>query len=100
MSEPFIWSLPQDLRLRRMRTEGASWDEIAIELRVSCGPVIQRGRKFGTPQRVAGAPETTPIPDLGREPLPAGHSLSWGALIAETTLHGQTYPWPPLSHGG
>lgn len=99
MPEKLIWSLPQDIQLRRMRTEGASWDEIASELRVSRWSVIQRGLKFGLRRHIPTAPPPL-MRDLGREPLPAGHPASWGALIAETALHGQTYPWPPLSYGG
>jgi hypothetical protein len=99
MPKPLIWSLPQDLQLRRMRTEGASWDEIAAELRVSRWSVIERGLKIRLRKHVASASPPA-MRDPGREPLPAGHHASWGALTAETTLHGQTYPWPPLSYGG
>lgn len=103
MPEALTWSQPQDLQLRRMRAEGASWDQIATELRLSRWSVIERGRKFGVSkgmnEQVASANEPL-LPNPGREPLPAGHHVSWGALISQTTLHGQSYPWPPLSHGG
>lgn len=29
-----------------------------------------------------------------RPPLPAGHALTWGALIAGTVLEGTPYPFP------
>ncbi len=95
MPERLTWSPPRDLQMRRMRIEGASWDEIATELRLSRRCVIERGRIFGVLKRAADEP---PAPDGGRAPLPAGHHASWGALTAETTLRGQTYPWPPLAH--
>lgn len=102
MPEPLIWSLPNDLQLRRMRAEGACWDDIATALRVSRWSVIERGRKIGAHKnpRVASGPNTSVAGDSAREPLPAGHTASWGALIAQTILHGQSYPWPPLPFGG
>jgi hypothetical protein len=101
MPDRLNWSQPQDLQLRRMRTEGASWDEIAAALRVSRWSAIERGRKIGASQRHRSPDEPAPCraPDLGREPLPPGHGTSWGALIGHTLLHGQSYPSPPLSHG-
>jgi len=101
MPEPLIWSEPRDLQLRRMRTEGACWDEIATELKVSRWSAIERGRKIGARQRDPATcdPTSCPAPNLSREPLPPGHQASWGALVGHTLLHGQSYPSPPLSHG-
>ena len=95
MREPQIWSQPRDLQMRRMRAEGASWDEIATELRLSRRSVIERGRIVSMVNRTTSE---APLPDPRREPLPPGHRASWGALVTATTLHGQTYPWPPLAH--
>lgn len=101
MTEPLNWSQSQDLQLRRMRTEGSSWDEIAVELGVSRWSTIERGRKIGAYKRAPTPDEPHPCdaPDPGREPLPPGHSASWGALVGCTLLHGQSYPSPPFSHG-
>ena len=99
MPEPLNWSQSQDLQLRRMRAEGASWDDVAAELRVSRWTAIERGRKLGACRRDPTPDDREPYraPDLGREPLPPGHKASWGALVGHTLLHGQSYPSPPLS---
>jgi len=101
MPEPLSWSLPQDQQLLQMRADGACWDNIAAALGVSRWSAVERGRKIGACKtaRTMNAPITSPQCDPTREPLPAGHSTSWGALVADTSLHGQSYPWPPLPFG-
>jgi hypothetical protein len=34
------------------------------------------------------------VQDPAREPLPAGHPLSWGLITAGTLLEGGRYPMP------
>lgn len=47
------------------------------------------------PRPGAEAPtEAEPEQAAEREPLPAGHPVSWGALIAGTLLAGTPYPLP------
>ena len=90
MPHPLIWTEPRDSQLRRMRAEGASWDDISATLRISRWAAIERGRRVN-----AQKPPRPPIPspvDLGRDPLPAGHCLSWGSLVAGTVLEGAAYP--------
>ena len=95
MPLPLIRTPPLDPQIRRMRAEGASWDEIAADLHVSRWAVIDRARKLGAGRLPTQALEMTH--DLGREPLPAGHRVSWDVLLAGTILEGNSYPWPPLN---
>ena len=97
MPLPLTWTPPRDAQIRRMRAEGVSWDEIAADLRVSRWSAIDRGRKL----QADGPPGTTPASksDLGRDPLPAGHRLSWDTLVAGTILEGTHYPRPSLHPG-
>ena len=90
MPHPLIWTEPRDSQLRRMRAEGASWDDISATLRISRWAAIERGRRV-TAQKPPRPPIPSPV-DLGRDPLPAGHCLSWGILVAGTVLEGAAYP--------
>ena len=85
------WSEATDLKLRRLRAEGASWDAIAAALGVSRWTAIERGRLIGA-QRPP--PDYRAKPNLAREPLPAGHPQSWGLLTRGTALDGARYPYP------
>lgn len=81
-----------DAQVRRLRAEGASWDCIARSLGVSRYTAIERGRRIGARRP---PPDHVPAPDdPERPPLPAGHSRSWGCLIAGSCLEGTPYPYP------
>ena len=85
-----VWTDAQDTTIRRLRTEGATWDTIAALLRLTRWTVIERGRRIG-----ARPPPTDFIPppdDPNREPLRAGHSRSWDALVLGSCLEGVPYP--------
>jgi len=95
MPQKLCWTAAQDLTIRRMRIEGATWDTIAGALGVSRYTVIQRGRRIGA-QRPP--PELGPPPeDPRREPLPAGHPRSWAMITDGTLLEGTPYPLPCFS---
>jgi len=85
-----LWTEASDARLRRLRAEGETWDAIAAALGVSRWTVIERGRRVGARKP---PPEHRPTIDLAREPFPAGHPVSWGALNEGTVLEGAPYPW-------
>jgi len=92
MPKKFIWTEAQDVQIRRLRTEGASWDRIASIIGHSRWAIIDRGRRIGArppPRELVAPPE-----DPGREPLPAGHPRSWSVLTAGTVLEGVPYPLP------
>ena len=92
MPVKLTWTAAQDLIIRRMRVEGATWDGISAALGVSRYTAIERGRRIGAPRPPPDfilAPE-----DPRREPLPAGHPRSWGAITDGTLLEGAPYPLP------
>ena len=92
MPAKFNWSEPQDSLLRRMRAQGASWDDIATVFGVSRWTAIERGRRIGA--RVP-PPQYVPEPeDPDREPMPPGDPRSWNAINAGTVLEGEPYPLP------
>jgi hypothetical protein len=92
MPSKLIWTDARDCLLRRLHTEGATWDVIAATLSVSRYTAIERGRRIGARK----APlDHKPLPeDLARDPLPPGHSRTWGVLTHGTVLAGTPYPFP------
>ena len=90
---PFAsWTAAEDGRLRRLRAEGGTWVEIAHALGRTPDGVMARGLAIGA--RRPPADFSPPPEDPEREPLPAGHPRSWGALTADTLLDGTDYPLP------
>lgn len=90
MPKKLVWTDAQDTTIKRLRAEGATWDTIAVTLRLTRWTVIERGRRIG-----AQPPPTDFVPppdDPNRDPLPAGHVRSWGALVRGTCLEGTAYP--------
>jgi hypothetical protein len=95
MPHKLCWTHVTDARLKRLRVEGASWDDIAAELGISRNAAIERGRRIGARRPPPSA--TAPPEDPDRLPLPPGHDASWGALVAGTLLNGRRYPtWGDL----
>ena len=92
MPRKTVWTDGQDTQIRRLRTEGASWDVIALALGLARWTVIERGRLIGVERRPANA---IAAPDeSGRMPLPAGHADSWGAINRDTTLESAAFQPP------
>ena len=92
MPKSHTWTAAEDAQLRRLRIEGVAWDTIAATFRMTRWTVIERGRRIGTRRP---PPDFKPPPeDPAREPLPAGHPRSWGAITAGTLLEGTPYPLP------
>ncbi len=85
------WSAARDLRLRRLRAEGAGWPAIAADLGVSADVARERGRRIGArpPAAAAAAPAGE---DPGRAPLPAGDPRAWALLTEGTVLAGTSWP--------
>jgi hypothetical protein len=86
------WTAVQDMKIRRMRTERASWDSIAVAVGVTRWTVIERGRRLGArlpPADFEASPE-----DPERPTLPPGHQETWGIIIVGTSLEGMPYPIP------
>lgn len=92
MPQKRIWTSAQDARIRRLRAEGATWEAIAEDLGLTRWIVIERGRRI---RARLPPPEFVAVLDPpDRDPLPAGHTRTWGAMNAGTTLANTTYPLP------
>lgn len=93
MAPAHEWTEENDSQLRKLSFDGASWDEMATRLCQPLEAVMERARALGmreprmTKQDLSNA----------REPLPAGHPLTWGPLVKDTLLEGWKYVRePPL----
>ena len=92
MARKAIWTEGQDTQIRRFRTEGASWDVIALALGLARWTVIERARALGAGRRRGGGVGSAE--DLERAPLPAGHPDSWGAINRGTALESVAFRTP------
>jgi hypothetical protein len=92
MPTKFHWTEAQDLQIRRLRAEGATWDSISAVLGLTRWTVIERGRRIGARRPPLEAPEQREDP--ARDSLPPGHPRSWGVLTVGTVLEGMPYPLP------
>jgi hypothetical protein len=87
-----VWTEGQDTQIRRLRTEGASWDIIALVLGLARWTVIERGKVIGVERP---PPNAVPcLDESGRAPLPAGHPDSWGAITRGSLLEGARFRIP------
>jgi hypothetical protein len=87
-----IWTEGQDTRIRRLRTEGVSWDVIALALGLARWAVIERARIIGADRRLVNGESSAA--DADRSALPAGHADSWGAINRGTALDGVAFRVP------
>jgi hypothetical protein len=87
-----IWTEGQDTQIRRLRTEGASWDLIALALGLARWTVIERARHLGVERPPANA---VPVLDESdRPPVPSGHTATWDAINRGTSLEGAPFRTP------
>ncbi len=86
------WTDGQDAQIRRLRTEGAPWDVIAFALGLARWTIIERARVLGVEQPPAHA--AAAMDESEREPLPAGHARSWGAINRGTCLRDVPFRTP------
>jgi hypothetical protein len=84
MHRKAVWTEGQDAQIRRFRTEGASWDLIALTLGLARWSVIERARAIGAEHRPANG--VAALDESDRQALPAGHAESWGAINRGTSL--------------
>lgn len=90
MPKKLVWTNAQDTTIKRLRSEGATWDTIAMSLHLTRWTVIERGRQIDArPPPIDFIPEPD---DPNREPLPAGHPRCWDVLVQGTCLEGVPYP--------
>jgi hypothetical protein len=85
------WTDAEDETIRTMRGAGAAWSAIAAAVGVSIPTAIDRAAVLGVrdlPSAYANraaqhrAAEADPA-DPAREPLPAGHARTWGAIAGD-----------------
>lgn len=104
-SARLAWSAEALRALVELRGDGASWDEVGRKLGVArtaaTAVARQMGLQTGRPARVRLPPATNAqAPDL-RDPLAAGHPLSWSLLLALTpSLEGTPFRREPFRQGG
>ncbi len=92
MPKRIEWTEVQDTKIKRMRSESASWDVIAVAVGVTRWTVIERGRRLGA--RLP-PPDFEPAPDDPERPsLPSGHAETWGPIVRGTSIEGMPYPIP------
>ena len=92
MPKKIEWTEAQDTKIKRLRAESASWDEIATAIGVTRWTVIERGRRLGA--RLPPPDFDPSPPDPERLPLPPGHPDTWDVIIRGTSLEGMPYPIP------
>jgi hypothetical protein len=86
------WTEGQDTQIRRLRTEGATWDLIALALGLARCTVIDRARVIGVERPPANA--VAMLDESGREALPAGHADTWAAINRGTSLEDVPFQTP------
>jgi hypothetical protein len=92
MPRKLVWTQGQDTQIRRLRTEGASWDVVALALGLARWTVIERARTIGVERPPANA--VAKLDESARDPLPAGHAASWGAINRDTSLEHVPFQTP------
>lgn len=92
MPRRIVWTPEKDATIIAMRAAGGTWDAIVAAIGHTRWTIIERGNLIGAalPAPVPKKPEI----DLSRDPLAAGHPVSWGAIIAGTSLADSAYPHP------
>ena len=94
MPRKAVWTPGQDTQIRRLRTEGASWDVIGLTLGLARWTVIERARAIGAERPPVNA--VAELDESDRAPLPAGHPDTWGAINRETELENVPFRAPGL----
>lgn len=91
------WTPEVDARLTQLHASGASVRALARAFGLGRQAVSERATRLGIytkptlPQR---KPTSVSSDDATRDPLPAGHPISWGLLTAGTSLDGAPYQLP------
>ena len=92
MPKRIEWTAAQDMKIKRMRAECASWDCIAEAVGVTRWTAIERGRRLGA--RLPPPDFKPPTEDSERPALPPGHPETWGIITKGMSLEGVPYPVP------
>ncbi len=100
MPLPLVWTEAADCRLKRLRAEGATWNQIAADMGLNRGSLIARGMRIGARAPALDREAESGWSDPLRLPLPAGHPVAWGALVTGTLLDGMPFKYEPAGSGG
>jgi hypothetical protein len=92
MPKRIEWTEVQDMKIKRLRAESASWDTIAEAVGVTRWTAIERGRRIGA--RLPPPDFQSPPEDGERPALPPGHPETWGTITRGMSLEGMPYPIP------
>jgi hypothetical protein len=91
MPSPTTWTPGRDEYLRKLRTAKHSWRQISAVLRITPERCKRRATELGfgenMPSPIVVSDSERPAV-TGREPLHAGHPVSWRAITAGTLLEG------------
>lgn len=83
------WTDAEDALVRTIDgPKGVTRADVARELGMSSWAVRERMTRIGHRPEATTAVDFI---DLGRDPLPAGHEISWGAIVAGSCIEGQEY---------
>jgi hypothetical protein len=90
------WTDEKDAVIRRVLAGAGSWDEAAEALGYSRQTVLERAAAAGIrrprpAEGEGGAAAPRLHSDRGREPMAAGHGVSWGAITRGTCMEGVSY---------
>lgn len=86
------WTDEMDAAILTGRADRQPWDAIAAGLGLSRWAVIRRGRFLGADRRrLRRGRAARAAAAVEREPFPAGHPITWGAITAGTVLAGAVY---------
>lgn len=96
MANQLVWTGLRDAVLATLRRQGLSWDAVAASMGISRWAAIERAKLIGAHLPLPPRPPRPQPGACNREPLPAGHPVTWQALTAGTLLAGTAYPNPPL----
>lgn len=97
------WTEADDVIIREMEAAGLSSAAMArvmgcsaTTMRLHCVRIgltrFQGHRPPPKPETPEAKPEPVVIIDRSAEPLPAGHPISWGAIVAGTCIEHMEYP--------
>ena len=99
------WSPHADARLVKMHLDGLSLRAIALAFRLSRSTIACHARQIGLTvptrpplKRPLQPAESEQRDDCNREPLPAGHPISWNLITAGTCMEGEAYEYPWRDH--
>jgi len=94
------WTARADARLVKMHLDGLSLRAIASAFHLSRSAITSHARQIGLTlpsrpiaKRVVPLTQCSGLDDKNREPLPAGHPISWDRITAGTCMQGEVYEY-------